>query len=154
MLEKTEDSRCAYKMTRNHATRSLRVNRESLESSIITNIRGCPKKFWKYVNRNKTDSSTDLCIFDDPATSELISDDQKKAEVFNQVFSSVFVNPNDVHACSPSHFTKFVSADKVPFNDSDISSEQVLKIFRDLSVNKAPDIDGILTLFFRRQPRV
>jgi hypothetical protein len=69
-----------------------------------------------------------LCIFDDPATSELISDDQKKVDVFNQVFLSVFVNPNDVHACSPPHFTDFVSADKVPFNDSDISSEQVLKI--------------------------
>jgi hypothetical protein len=104
-------------MARNHATRSLRVNRESLELSIITNIWGCPKKFWKYVNRNKTDSSTDLCIFDDPATSELISNDQKKADVFTQVFSSDFVNLNDVHAWSLSHFTEFVSADKVPFDD-------------------------------------
>ena len=118
--EKNEDSWCAYKRARNRATGSLCVNQESLESSIITNIRGCPKKFWKYVNKNKTDSSTDLCIFDGPATSELISDDQKKADVFNQAFLSVFVNPNDVHACSPTHFTKFVSADKVPFDDSDI----------------------------------
>ena len=91
-----------------------------------------------------------MCIFDDLATSELISNDQKKADVLNQGFQAVFVNPNEVQVCSLCHFTKFVSADRVPFDDSDISLEQVLKILHKLSINQAPDIDCIFNTVLQK----
>ena len=47
-------------------------------------------------------------------------------------------------------FTKFVSADTMPFDDSDISFEQILKILHELSFNKTPDIDGISNTFLQK----
>jgi hypothetical protein len=67
---------------------------------------------------------------------------------FNENFSSFFVNPatrvqHNYMAVAP------LLQNRLQFDDSDIVPEQVEKIIQNLSIDKAPCIDGVLNVVVR-----
>ena len=145
-----DESWRAYKRVRNRATMILRSHTESVESSIISCAQSCPKKYWKHVNRVKKEQSPLSTVFNDPVTGETVDDDKRKAAIFNKTFSSVFVNPA-THKISNLSLAPEASVlqNESQYDDSDVAPELVQKIIRELSVDKALDIDGVSNVIMR-----
>jgi hypothetical protein len=75
---------------------------------------------------------------------------KRKAAIFNETFSSVFVNPATHKISNLSLATEAsVLQNESKYDDSDVAPELVQKIIRELSVDKAPDIDDVSNVIMR-----
>ena len=129
-----------YTRTRNQVKKMVRKAKRNMEMDIAKNVKENPKKFWQYANsKRKTKTGISELKYQKEDGSEGITEgDKQKAEVLANFFSSVFTQEPDgdipnIENVEISH----------PFQDKEISEEEVLKIMKDLKPNKSAGPDEL-----------
>ena len=137
----SEEEKLQYNSIRNQIRRLTRKLRKIKEKSIAKCVKSNPKAFWQYSQQKLKKRSTipDLQIPGTDQDPKFATDDEGKAELLVDYFSSVF--------------TKEPQNDELPFfekriydtelNDIDITEDIVLNKLQKLKVNKSPGPDLI-----------
>ena len=121
----------AFTTTRNALSALTRKLRKTFEESITKNIKANPKAFWKYSkSRLKTHSTINALINPD---GNIVHSDTLKVEIFNNFFTSVFIN----ETISPLPFFTLDTAAPV-LSDVDITPDIVLEKLRIIQPYKSP----------------
>ena len=134
-----------YNRLRNQVRDLTRKNKIYREREVAKNIKKDPKKFWKFVNsKMKTKGSIpDLEITED-GTTNVISEDQEKAQQLVKYFSSVFTL--EPEGTAPNLGNPL----PVLFNPSPIvTEEKVKKKIQTLKLDKSPGPDQISTFLLK-----
>ena len=126
----------AYTKARNHAKAETRRAVREFEKEIALQAKKNPKAFYKYVNSKvKTRGSIGNLISD---RGEILSDDSKKAQAFNDFFASAFTREDlqNVPAVDVRNPVSFLSSIV-------ISEDDVRKVLKNLQPDKSPGPDNI-----------
>ena len=129
----------AYKKIRNKLRNITRKNKVQKERDIAADIKGNPKRFWKYVN-SKTKTKTtipDLEVTSEENTIK-ITTDAEKAEALANFFSKVLIN-------EPDDQFQELWENPVPtiVNSFQITEEKIKKKLQNIKTNKSPGPDDI-----------
>lgn len=127
-----------YVAARNECTRVIRNSKVSYERKIATEAKTEPKSFWKYVkSKTKTKSGIGDLRNED---GELTSNNQEKANILNNFFSSVFTRtPNLPYDNLDSDLLNYDKS----LGDIQFTSSQVLKKLGALNPGKSAGPDGM-----------
>ena len=81
-----------YIKARNKVKNMVKYFRKEKEKKISTNIKDNPKAFWKYIKSKTSIKSNIASLHTNPVdeNSSLTDDNQEKANLLNEYFSSVF----------------------------------------------------------------
>ena len=128
--------KCAYKSLRNQVTSATRSDRIAFERNISKEIKNNNKLFWRYVNNQRTSKTSipDLKRKDGTLT----SDDQEKAELLNQQFTSVFTDEDTENIPPFDPIPTNTKLDKV-----DVKISDVKKLLKGLRTQKSPGPDDV-----------
>jgi len=128
-----------YKKISNEVRTATRKHYQSEQTNVAMQCKTNPKKFWSYIkNKTKTSSSIGNINCEENGTCKLITDDEIKAEVFNDYFSSVFTKEKADLMPDFSINSGIEPLHRLHFNDSEI-----LDKLNKLNVNKTPGPDNI-----------
>ena len=146
---KTGDGRkyLEYCRVRNQVRAITRKVQKELEKKVAKEAKSNPKRFWQFVN-NKTKSRPtipDLVLSDDDVDEEgklkkdakFTTNDQGKANRFNEFFSSVFNSKTDESD------TRLPLKTEEKLMNIVITNDKVLKILKTLKPGKSPGPDGL-----------
>ena len=135
-----------YCRARNKVKNLLRKARKEHEKNICKDIKTNPKRFWQYINsKSKTrDSVADLHTDPDDTTSKLITENQEKANLLNDYFSSVFINEPDTGIPHLNLKHCMQNMQKPIINEA-----SVYKLLSRLNPNKSCGPDGIHPRFIK-----
>ena len=125
-----------YARARNEARTYLRKLVREFEKGIVDDIKSNPKAFWKYVkSKSKTKSGVN-CI--EKEDGSMATDDQEKAKLLNNFFSSVFTKEDQTNI--PNIFP----LPNLPysFKIKEISVDEIKKKIGKMKPNKSPGPDG------------
>lgn len=125
-----------YAASRNKATREVRSAKRYFEKQLALNINTDNKSFWNYVRSQSKTKSTIGDLIDSEGV--LINDDEKKCEILNNFFASVFTHENTANI--PNFIDRIYQE---PLKDLEFTVEQVSKKLQSLNPSKAPGIDSI-----------
>jgi hypothetical protein len=126
-----------YKRTRNYVRNHTRDLFKKEQNKIARECKLNPKKFWKYVN-SKTryrNSIGDLVSINDQGKEEKISDNQEKANILCDYFSSVFNKKSEITEVN------ILDKDVQQLNQIEIGEEDIIKRLNKLNVYKSPGPD-------------
>ena len=124
-----------YSRMRNQAKWECNKAKKNFEKKIAAESKKNPKGFYKYVNQNlKTRPS----VADLEVDGKTVTEDQAKAEILNEYFSSVFTRENT--EAVPNLETKTT---KFPFNPPIFSEQAVLEQLKRLKPSKSPGPDEL-----------
>ncbi len=131
---------------RNKVKNLTRQNRKKFEKDLSKQAKSNPKAVWKYINsksRIKEDVA-DLYFDRDDPNSKITCNDQEKAEVLSDFFSTVFTDePVGVVPTLP---------ERQCIHEMDVltfTEEEVEKRLKDLNINKSPGPDNMNPYFLR-----
>ena len=124
-----------YVRCRNDLRRLTRNLRRQFEQSLADNIRENAKGFWRYVNSRMKSKSRVDALLDNGA---LVCDDEGKASVLNNFFSSVFTIEDVVNIPVPVHVF-----DGPVLEDVDVSADVIAGKLGNLKPCSAPGPDGL-----------
>ena len=126
---------CKY---RNQVRKLTKLARRNQERGIAGEAKTNPKKFWNYVNR-KTKTKPGIPNLSKPDNSdEVTKDDQEKADVLLNFFSSVFTEEPD------NEIPEIPSRNPASnLENIEITEELVNKKLKNLNSSKSPGPDGI-----------
>ena len=125
-----------YTKARNKVKNMVKYLRKEKEKKISTNIKDNPKAFWKYIKSKTSIKSNIASLHTNPVdeNSSLTDNNQEKADLLNEYFSSVFTKESSGNI--PVLDLK-VEFEHLPIH---ISKEIVLKLLQDLKIGKSgPD---------------
>ena len=109
-------------------------SRASYWKYVRTTCLSSAKQFWSFIKKQKTDSSSIPAL---RSNGQLFSENNKKAEILNQQFQSVFTDEDPLDIPAGHRFPSIPNFSVQP--------EGVLKILKGLNENKASGPDGIST---------
>ena len=92
-----------YAITRNNTQSEIRLAKQTFEDKLIADVKENPKAFWKYVG-NKSGSKSGIGDLIGPGN-DIVEDEQDKANLLNQYFSSVFTKENTSTIPDPNPIT-------------------------------------------------
>ena len=125
-----------FKKIRNQTNRLVHESKHNFELKIAHEIKGNPKQFWNYVKaKNKSNNNFPAMSHEDI---ENITEDAKKADLFNSYFASVFTNENDIDIPSLQDRSEGKSLESVT-----ITTEIIEKKLGNLNISKAAGPDNI-----------
>ena len=126
-----------YTRERNAANKEVRKSRKEFESKLAKECKTNAKGVWNYVKRQRKSGSAmpDLKKKDGSYT----SNDQEAAEALNEQYFDTFTKEDLTNL--PDIERKPLLTE--PLTDFNINRERVLKVIRQLKINKSPGIDGI-----------
>ena len=134
------EEKLQYNKLRNQIRRLTRKGKKLLEKKIASECKTNPKSFWKYAQHKlKTRSSIPDIIKPGTHEPDFTKDDNEKAEVFLNYFSSVFTNEPDTEDM-PYFGTRSYATE---LRNIEITEETVLGKLRKLKTNKSPGPDGM-----------
>ena len=130
-----------YNRMRNQVRKLTRQGKKLMEKTVAKNAKANPKAFWKYTQSKLKTKSTIPDIInpgteDDP---KFTKNDNEKAEVFLNYFSSVFTQETDTNDMPPFEERDYTST----LDDIIITEDLVLKKLKKIKTNKSPGPDSI-----------
>ena len=127
-----------YCQLRNNIRKLTRQKKKQYEKDIALQASSNPKKFWSYANRKMStrENIPKLSISGDPKKKDFTRNEAETANVFGEIFSSVFTQEPDGH-------WNRVSIIPDMEDHLDTSPENVLKILADINPSKSPGPDRI-----------
>ena len=146
---KTNDGRkyLEYCRVRNQVRAITRKVQKELEKKVAKEAKSNPKKFWQFIaNKTKSRSTIpDLLLSDDDVDEDgkikddasFTTDDQSKANRFNEFFASVF------NSKTKEPNTSLPARTEQKLTDIVITNDKVLKILGKLKPGKSPGPDGL-----------
>ena len=123
-----------YKEKRNQATTTIRSSKAHHERNIALNMKTNPKAFWRFVKSTTGTRESDSILQKTDGTSAI--EDEDKAEVLNQFFSSVFTEERE-------ELPHAVQQTSSLLDDMTFTEETVSKYIKKLKVDKAAGPDDI-----------
>ena len=135
-----EEEKLQFKKLRNQIRRLARKGKKVMEEHIAKNIKSNPKAFWRYTQRKlKTKPGIpDLEKSNTGKQTVFTKNDEEKADVFLNYFSSVFTLELD------SELPYFDEKNyKKTLEDIDLTEDMVLNKLKKLKINKSPGPDAI-----------
>ena len=130
---------------RNKVKNTIKYFRKQKEKGISKNIKSNPKAFWKYI-KSKTSMKCNITnLHKDPLDekSPLTDNNQEKANIMNEYFSTVFTKEPNGHI--PTLEPR--SRTEQPFIE--ILQENVNLLLKDLKISKSPGPDGLHPRFLK-----
>ena len=127
-----------YIISRNICTRSVRRAKREHERKVAKNSKSNNKMFWKYV-RSKTKATSGVSALK-KENGEMTKEDNEKAEILNNYFSSVFTEENLTNI---PFIAEAENSDGATLTDVVITPAAVKDKLSKLNVNKAQGPDGI-----------
>jgi len=129
-----------YKRINNIVRNQTRNLRKKDQTDITLQCKTNPKKFWNFVNskfknKNKIDN---LSFKNSIGIKEITNNDNTKAEILNNFFTSVFVKEDNTEFTRLNHIPNIPNMDLPIINEEDILNR--LKI---ININKSPGPDGL-----------
>ena len=134
-----------YKNAEREASRLIRNAKRKLEKKIANNIKVDTKYFWKYARSLTKVKSTIGPLTD--SKGDVITDDQKTADEFNNFFSSVFTKETTDNIPEPKKM--FMEEEDKFLKNVDITVEKVFNKLVKLNPNKAADVCGFNPAVFK-----
>ena len=130
-----------YNRIRNQVRRLTRKAKKSMERNIAKNSKSNPKAFWRYTQSKLKSKSNipDLLKSDCNNTNTFTENDDEKAEVLLNYFSSVFTNETNI---SDMPFFEEQNYEHV-LDDFVITEDTIIKKLKKLKTNKSPGPDKI-----------
>ena len=130
-----------YNRIRNQVRKLTRQGKKIMEKTVAKNSKTNPKAFWKFTQSKLKTRSTipDIAKPDADDQQKFTKNDQEKAEVFLNYFSSVFTEEtasDDMPTFDTRNYAKAL-------DNIDITQEMVLKKLKKLKINKSPGPDAI-----------
>jgi hypothetical protein len=135
------ENQIRYKRKRNDVTREIREAKESFEYKLAENIKEDPKTFYAYV-RSKSKSRSEIGAL--KWRGKLVEEDEEKAKVLNEYFSSVFTKENT--STVP---TSLELEEGKTLSDIYITEERIQKAVDKMKQNKAAGEDGLVSTFVK-----
>ena len=134
---KNGDNYANYIQERNAANKEVRKSRKEFEKKLAKECKANAKGVWKYIKKQRKSGNAmpDLKKKDGSYT----TNDQEAAEALNQQYYDTFTKEDLANL--PDIETKPLLTE--PLRGFDISRERVLKVIKQLKINKSPGIDGI-----------
>ena len=133
-----ERERLQYTRARNIVKKLLRKAKRNFEKGIAKQCKSNPKSFWSYTRSNLRTKIGIAPLLSNPDNKDsLVFDDKDKADVLQNQFSSVFTQEpdGDIPIITP--------RTDVKINSIHITSDMVLKLLKDLKINKSCGPDDI-----------
>lgn len=132
-----ENDRLEYERLRRHTKKLIRQSKRNLEVYIASISKTNPKEFFSYVRKKKVLTSTigPLSL----QNGQLVSDENKMADLLNEYFASVFT----VEDTSGLQQENIELRNLASFNFCNFSEDAVIKALGKLNANKTPGPDGI-----------
>ncbi len=130
-----------YKRKRNEVSSEIRAAKESFEYKLAENIKEDPKTFYAYV-RSKSKSRSEIGTL--KWKDELVEEDEGKAKVLNEYFSSVFTkeDTSTLPISCKSEEGKHLS-------DITITEDRIQKAVDKMKHNKAAGEDGLVSTYVK-----
>ena len=137
----SEEEKLHYNRIRNQIRRLTRKGKKIMEKEIARNCKANPKAFWKYAQQ-KLKNRSSIPDLVKPGTEHdpvFTTNDQEKAEVFLEYFSSVFTKEPDATAM-PFFDTRDY---KTELRNIEITEQMVMDKLKKLKINKSPGPDAM-----------
>ena len=133
---KTEENYTLYKSARYEVIAELRRSKYNYEKDLATRIKTDKKLFWSYV-RSKIRTKSNIGQLELPDGSST-NDNQKKAEILNNYFASVFAEeePEALPDFEERHFAE-------PLTNIEINETKIIKTIDKLQTSKYQGPDQI-----------
>jgi hypothetical protein len=127
-----------YCQIRNQTRRQTRKSKKNFERKLAQDVKNNPKKFWSYVNaKTKTRVGVpNLSKSGNEKGKDLTVNDQEKADILADFFSSVFTNEPDGSIRATMKETDHLWS-------PDLSEDAVKKLLSKINTVKSPGPDGI-----------
>ena len=133
-----ENRRKEYARQRNKVRKITRKLQNAKENNIVSEVKNNPKKFWRYIKSMQKTSTgiADLVISEEENQEKLTQNDNEKAEVLSNFFTSVFTQePNDNIPNIEKQAVKNV------LSDITITAKEVEEKLKKLKIDKSPGPD-------------
>ena len=121
---------------RNKATNAVNEAKRSFENKVVQEVKENPKIFWSYV-KYKRRSKSDITRLENEQ-GEVVNEDEQKAEIFNQYFSSVFVNEDTTNIPDIE-----VKSGRLVLDDLIFDKDDIVKLLKKQNTAKAVGQDRI-----------
>jgi len=135
------ENQIRYKRKRNEVTKEIREAKEIFEYKLAGNIKEDPKSFFAYV-RSKSKSRSEIGAL--KWNDKLVEDDEGKAKVLNEYFSSVFTKED----ISTVPMSCNLEGGKI-LSDIAITEERIQKAVDKMKHNKAAGEDGLVSTYVK-----
>uniref|UniRef100_A0A8C5MT82 Reverse transcriptase domain-containing protein n=1 Tax=Leptobrachium leishanense TaxID=445787 RepID=A0A8C5MT82_9ANUR len=133
--DKSEASYKAYRAANKACKNAIRWAKLENEKEIAKESKTNPKRFFRYINSKKTKSENVGSLKSESGL--LLTEDQDKAEILNDYFSSVFIKEKPITGDM-----QFINKNLLIQSDW-LTQDKVLQKLNNVNVNKAPGPDGI-----------
>uniref|UniRef100_A0A8C5PPB0 Reverse transcriptase domain-containing protein n=1 Tax=Leptobrachium leishanense TaxID=445787 RepID=A0A8C5PPB0_9ANUR len=134
-FDKSEASYKAYRAANKACKNAIRWAKLENEKEIAKESKTNPKRFFRYINSKKPKSENVGSLKSESGL--LLTEDQDKAEILNDYFSSVFIKEKPITGDM-----KFINKNLLIQSDW-LTQDKVLQKLNNVNVNKAPGPDGI-----------
>uniref|UniRef100_A0A8C5PX62 Reverse transcriptase domain-containing protein n=1 Tax=Leptobrachium leishanense TaxID=445787 RepID=A0A8C5PX62_9ANUR len=134
-FDKSEASYKAYRAANKACKNVIRWAKLENEKEIAKESKTHPKRFFRYINSKKPKSENVGSLKSESGL--LLTEDQDKAEILNDYFSSVFIKEKPITGDM-----KFINKNLLIQSDW-LTQDKVLHKLNNVNVNKAPGPDGI-----------
>ena len=131
----TELNKHVYTLLRNKVNKEVRIAKRNKELDIANKSKSNPKALYQYLSSKTKPKEPVARLLDKDG--KFTENDQEKASVLNDFFSSVFISEDD--SSSPSFKANFSK----PLNNLQISTKDMHDKLKSLNINKSPGPDEI-----------
>ena len=132
---------CRYRQLRKQVQKELRkAEQHFLGTTVFDSLTSNPKKFWSFIKQKRRDTNGISALY---SKGKLADTAREKAEVLSDQYQSVFTKEDLINI-------PHMGQRQIPtISDLIISTEGIMKLLKNLDVNKASGPDGISPKFLK-----